>query len=595
MKGRERAMTLEEALSFCPVPREPGEMLVVRGGPGSGKSTALALAAGYLGRHAIGVLDEPGQLELTAARLTGPVLAAFAVGPAPANALELCPWTDDDLIEYSLLNHSGACASIMKRVLAMADRHRLAGIPALWSAALDLLAAREDVRSVDDILSEIIRAHAKGWDLRKARNAAWSLLWLNRMPGKADERGLLLRYRPVRLYLQAQHLAFVLTQKSVGRVLKRIPPDEVIEAAKAMLIKSEKAIGSLRGAADGRNSSVHACAATLLTAIGVPWRPREGHVPVLEAARLDGARWDGCKLPRLRAGRASFVGASLSACDLTEAHLGGADLSGANLAGVVLEGAGLGGALLRDADLTRAVLKGAVLARADLSGACLEEALCEKARFSFATLDGVRAVRADLSDGHFEWTSVRGADFTAAVLSGSELTHVELCEAQIVAVRAEQTLFNRCNLAGLHVPAGSFRRARFLESDLTCSNMPAADFTGARLHNCGLADVEWEGATLRDADLTGSTFHMGSSRSGLVFSPIASEGTRTGFYTDDYDDRSHKHPEEIRKANLCGVDVRGAKVEGVDFYLVDLRRAKYDTAQAEWFRRCGAILKDHDE
>jgi hypothetical protein len=31
-------------------------------------------------------------------------------------------------------------------------------------------------------------------------------------------------------------------------------------------------------------------------------------------------------------------------------------------------------------------------------------------------------------------------------------------------------------------------------------------------------------------------------------------------------------------------------VEGVDFYLVDLRGARYDTAQGEWFRQCGAIL-----
>ena len=35
---------------------------------------------------------------------------------------------------------------------------------------------------------------------------------------------------------------------------------------------------------------------------------------------------------------------------------------------------------------------------------------------------------------------------------------------------------------------------------------------------------------------------------GRLITPIASEGTRTGFYTDDYDDRNCKTPEEIRKA-----------------------------------------------
>ena len=84
---------------------------------------------------------------------------------------------------------------------------------------------------------------------------------------------------------------------------------------------------------------------------------------------------------------------------------------------------------------------------------------------------------------------------------------------------------------------------------------------------------------------------MGSSRSGLLFTPIASEGTRTGFYTDDADEQTFKAPEEIRKANLCGADLRGARIDGVDFYLVDLRGALYDREQELHFRRCRAILK----
>ena len=38
--------------------------------------------------------------------------------------------------------------------------------------------------------------------------------------------------------------------------------------------------------------------------------------------------------------------------------------------------------------------------------------------------------------------------------------------------------------------------------------------------------------------------------------------------------------------------LRGALIDGVDFYLVDLRHARYDAAQAEHFRRCKAILDD---
>ena len=102
--------------------------------------------------------------------------------------------------------------------------------------------------------------------------------------------------------------------------------------------------------------------------------------------------------------------------------------------------------------------------------------------------------------------------------------------------------------------------------------------------------MDWEGACLANADLTGATFHMGSTRSGLVGSPLACEGSRTGFYTDEFDEQTYKAPEEIRKANLCGADLRGARLTGVDFYLVDLRGALFDPDQERHLRRSGAIL-----
>lgn len=83
---------------------------------------------------------------------------------------------------------------------------------------------------------------------------------------------------------------------------------------------------------------------------------------------------------------------------------------------------------------------------------------------------------------------------------------------------------------------------------------------------------------------------MGSSRSGLVGSPIACEGSKTGFYTDDREEIYFKRPEEVRKANLRGADLRGANIEGTDFYLVDLRDAQLDRWQQIHVMRCGAIL-----
>jgi uncharacterized protein YjbI with pentapeptide repeats len=149
-----------------------------------------------------------------------------------------------------------------------------------------------------------------------------------------------------------------------------------------------------------------------------------------------------------------------------------------------------------------------------------------------------------------------------------------------------------CDLEGIALPKAVFREADLHGALLTGSKLPGADFRLARLRGAGLAEVEWEGVCLAGADLRSATFHLGSSRSGLVGSPIASEGTRTGFYTDDFDEQDFKSPEEIRKANLCGADLRGARIDGVDFYLVDLRGAHFDSSQAAHFRRCGAILAD---
>jgi hypothetical protein len=42
-----------------------------------------------------------------------------------------------------------------------------------------------------------------------------------------------------------------------------------------------------------------------------------------------------------------------------------------------------------------------------------------------------------------------------------------------------------------------------------------------------------------------------------------SHGTGTGFYTNDYNAREFKSPDETRKAHLCGADLRGANIRGL--------------------------------
>ena len=148
----------------------------------------------------------------------------------------------------------------------------------------------------------------------------------------------------------------------------------------------------------------------------------------------------------------------------------------------------------------------------------------------------------------------------------------------------------KCDLEFMELPDADFTGADLNGSLLTGSVIPRGKFSGARLIDTGLSEIDWPEADLRDADFTGASFHLGSSRSGLVGSTIPCEGSKTGFYTDEANEQDFKPPEEIRKACLCGADLRGAKVEGADWYLVDLRGAKYTLDQARWFKRNGAIL-----
>ena len=148
-----------------------------------------------------------------------------------------------------------------------------------------------------------------------------------------------------------------------------------------------------------------------------------------------------------------------------------------------------------------------------------------------------------------------------------------------------------CDLEGMELPDVNFESANLTGALMTGSLMPGAKFRSANLSGAGLAEIEWEHADLRYVNLRGASFHLGSTRDGLVGSPIAREGSMTGFYTDDYEEQSFKAPEEIRKANLRGADLTGADITDVDFYLVDLRGAKYDKEQERHLRRCRAILE----
>ena len=85
------------------------------GGPGSGKSTALAHLAAVLPPSAdVKFCDDDGLPQIYRDRLI-----VGCGGEAPPNnsqvAYQMAPWTDDEIIEYLCAAHRSRCESVVRR------------------------------------------------------------------------------------------------------------------------------------------------------------------------------------------------------------------------------------------------------------------------------------------------------------------------------------------------------------------------------------------------------------------------------------------------------------------------------------------------
>ncbi len=582
----------------------PGARAVVElaGESGYGKTTALQHLAGVFAGAALELLDEPSERELERARRSGFVVFTTRrpVEAEPTLRLRLAGWGNDEFIEYLLVSWPEECRAVMRRIEQMPERGSFGDCPALWRRLLDELARDAALTRLDDALERVLARFATLRDSDQVMQFACTLACepakaataaeLPRSLGLEGSARQLLLSRPVQLRLARRRLVSELAKRGACGLLKLKLPGDMLEccgraaaASGAMRVRLERIVNTA-----GR-SSEQAMAASILQASGAAWTLREGYAQELTGATLPGL-WLPCRrLARLSAAGADLRRANFSGCDLERArlelaNLEKADLSGAWLKEAVLESACLRFALLEGieaagATFASAILEEAGLARADLTGASLAGANLRSADLSHAILR-----RATLLDARLDDANLEHAMLDEALLNGASLRSARLNGASFAGAR-----MRHCDLEGVMVLRPRLRRADLRDAMLTGSAMAQADFEQADLRGAGLAQVEWPGADLRKADLRGAVFHLGSSRSGLVGSPIACEGSRTGFY-DDAGSRTYQKPEQIRVANLTGAELSGAVIDDTDFYRVDLRGAKYSKRQAAWLRKCGAIL-----
>jgi uncharacterized protein YjbI with pentapeptide repeats len=530
------------------------KVVFLTGGRGAGKKTALCHLAALFPEANYGVAH---RLEILGAHGNWLIVtcgtAPSGVGPELLS-LPLAPWGDDELIEYLLWAHRQHCASVMSRV-GPRDRVWLDGVPQLWRLALDEMArdpALPDARTALDCflasrLDDVARVQLRKKCLQAVTQKGQTIDRLVLAAAYGPDLAPILRHSQVQMRLAAQGILLELHASMDHAFLGQELPPELIEAAAPALAHDELALAELTRQARGP-AELHAMAVSLLHAAGAHWRPSPDVVPYLIGAYLK---------------RIDLSDAALSRSWLNDADLSYADLRGADL---------------RDASALRSWLRGAVLAdarldnwraeKADLTGADLRRVTAPKSHWVGANLEGACLAEATLTEARFMQANLSGASFAHADLRRANLGLAQIEGAEFVGANLNGAFLN-----GLHLRSADCRDAMFV---------------AAAMQQCDL-----EGMVLqRGAE---ANFHMGSTRSGTLIAPIASEGTRTGFYTDDALEQHFRAPEEIRKANLCGADLRGAIIDNVDFYLVDLRGAHYDATQAAHFRRTGAILDSRDD
>jgi uncharacterized protein YjbI with pentapeptide repeats len=601
---------IEDALELRLVRGTRG-LVHVTGPPGAGKRTALAyvrLWAGARNDLRVGLDDAENTSALR-------IVAALPSG-RHRHELELVPWGRDEWIEYLLARHRTHCAEVMARLEEPERELELRGRPLLWSAILDELVRAPELGCAYDALRAAVQARfSSAAALARARRASWNALL---QPHATDElvpefraleqdeplAGPFLAQSGVHVMLAAEHVAGELAAgvecplplRLDRRLLRAIRP--LLRArprGREPLVRILASRVSPAGIGGGPRSA-QASAAGLLhlygaTVLAETLRDLPGdRLPRLVGAELEGLEARGLELAGVRLEEAHLAGACLDGAELRGARLNRADLRRASLCGAKLVGVLAAGVNLAGADLRAAVLDEATLTAAFLDEARFEAALLRCTRLDGASLRGALLDRADLTSAVLKNAVLAGASLVETDLRSATLDGVDLRTARLATRLLANASLVGCNLEQRELEQPDLSGADLGDALLTGSRFARADLRGARLVGAGLAHVEWPGANLSEADLSHASFHLGSARSGLVGAAPASWGTRTGFYSEELRDQSHRPPEELRKADLRRADLRGARIADTDFYLVDLRGAQYTRDQELHLRGCGAIL-----
>jgi uncharacterized protein YjbI with pentapeptide repeats len=188
----------------------------------------------------------------------------------------------------------------------------------------------------------------------------------------------------------------------------------------------------------------------------------------------------------------------LAELDFKSANLEGADLYGSDLSRAKLNGSSLVGAVLDSVTITSTDFSGADLTDARILRptvfTSLEVETSEAPKFTGAKLVRFR------SDGWLDRADFSGADLTGAILGRSAVREPSV-NAPPSLVSAN---FTRAILKDAKLPNTALAYARFVEADLTGTNLRGSNLTKADFSGANLTGTDFTGANLDEADLRGA-------------------------------------------------------------------------------------------
>ena len=200
-----------------------------------------------------------------------------------------------------------------------------------------------------------------------------------------------------------------------------------------------------------------------------------------QGANLAGANLERSKLSGVVAIRADFTDAIMKDCKLVRANLKQASMSGANLAGADLSGADLSGADMRDC-----VLVGATIYACNTTDARLEGALTDLP----VGKDIADLPYADMVSAHALWCETAGQDGAPSVFDGADLRALKSIKGyNLTALSAKGAVFYGLDMEGVQLQG-----AKLDGADMRSCNLRRADLRGARL-----VGVKLSGSDLREA------------------------------------------------------------------------------------------------